>query len=264
MKTTFSKGLFLHIKTQDMTTWKKDIDEIKSFQNVDHVEIWTEKINLSDEEINWLKKELYDYNIIIHAPFINLSLISLHNDINQATILILKKTIDLAYKLKAGLITVHAGAYPLFFNEDEVRTRLIKNFKEIINYSKDKVPVTIENISMKKSTQISYPVFLTELKRLKQEIPEINFTLDVGHCVQNDDIFFSFLSENCESIKNIHLHNASKFGSAHYGFNKKGDLNLDNLLSHLKKINYSGFLSLEVLGCEDIKESWNILIEKLT
>lgn len=264
MSTQFSKGLFLRLISPRKSIWRKEVQKIKAFKNLNHIEIWVEELDLlNDEEINWLKKELSDYELIIHAPFINLSIVSSHYGINKASIDVLKKTIDISKKLKAKLITTHAGAYPLFLNEDNVRKKFIKNFKEIIKYSANEIPITIENISMRKSTQISYPVLLNELSKIKQEIPEIKFTIDIGHCVQNNDNFSDFLVENVDSIKNIHLHNATKKEKAHYGFQKDGDLDSDNFLRLLEKIRYSGFLSLEILEKEDIEKSWKILNNKL-
>ena len=222
-----------------------------------------EEIDLNIEEINWLKGQLLDYEIIIHAPFINLSLVSSHKQINCASVDILKSTIDIAQKLDAKLITVHGGAYPLFFEQQTVEEKFVENFGQVMEYAKGKMPITVENLSAKKGVQISYPISPSKLTKIKSLIPDINFTLDIGHCVQNDDEFINFLISNKNSIKNIHLHNAIKNGKAHYGFHKKGDLDLRKFLNLLKEIKYSGFLSLEVLGKEDINKSWNLLLRNL-
>jgi len=41
------------------------------------------------------------------------------------------------------------------------------------------------------------------------------------------------------------------------------DLNLKDFIKLLKDIGYSGFLSLEVLGERDVKESWKMLLKSL-
>lgn len=263
MQTLFKKGLFLHITSRDKDRWAKDIENFSNFQFLDFIEVWIEETNLSTDKIVWLKQKFSRYEIIIHAPFINLTLVSLHKSINKATIDILKKTIDIGKQLGAKIITMHGGAFPLFLNKYTVRKTFITNFKQLINYAKDKIEITIENISMKKTTQISYPVLLDELLEIQSLIPNINFTLDVGHCIQNNDKFTDFLVKNKNYIKNIHLHNAIKGGNAHFGFNKNGDLKLQHFLTLLKDINYSNFLSLEVLGKQDVKESWKLLLKSL-
>ncbi len=93
--------------------------------------------------------------------------------------------------------------------------------------------------------------------------PAVKFTLDIGHCIQNGDDYLSFIELNKDRIVNIHLHNALKDGKAHYGFHKNGQLNLKKLISTLKRIQYSGFMSLEILQTEDIKKSWAVLLNSL-
>lgn len=263
MQIPFKKGLFLHITSHDKNKWAKDIENFNNFQCLDFIEIWMEEIDLNDDEIIWLKQKLYHYEIIIHAPFINLTLVSIHKSINRATIDILQKSIDISKQLNAKVITMHGGAFPLFLDQHTVRETFVTNFQQLMNYAEDKIEITIENISMKKTTQISYPALLDELSEIQSSIPNINFTLDVGHCIQNNDEFINFLVKNKEYIKNIHLHNAIKKGNAHFGFNKKGDLKLQDFLNSLKDINYSNFLSVEVLDKQDIKKSWEVLLKSL-
>lgn len=263
MQIPFKKGLFLHVTSHDKNKWTKAIENFSNFQFLDFIEIWIEEINLNADEISWLKQKLSPYEIILHAPFINLTLVSIQKSINEATVDILKKSIDIGKQFNAKVITIHGGSFPLFLDQDTVRETFVANFQQLINYAEDKIEITIENISMKKTTQISYPVLLDELSDIQSSIPNINFTLDVGHCIQNDDELINFLVKNKNYIKNIHLHNAIKKGDAHFGFNKKGDLKLQDFVHSLKDINYSNFLSLEVLGEQDIKESWELLLKSL-
>ncbi|OGF35031.1 hypothetical protein A2482_01020 [Candidatus Falkowbacteria bacterium RIFOXYC2_FULL_48_21] len=263
MSALFKKGLFLHIVSHDKREWVRAIKELGYFSGLDFVEVWLEEVDLSPGEIAWLKRRLDLYEILIHAPFINLTLVSSHQSINRATVGILKKTIDIGVKLGAKVVTMHAGAFPLFLDQREVRKIFVTNFRPLLNYAKGKIEIAVENISMKKSTQISYPVLLEELEDIRTLIPEINFTLDVGHCVENGDEFDGFLTKNKSRIKNIHLHNAIRKGGAHFGFNQQGDLKLKSFIKLLEDIGYSGFLSLEVLGERDVKESWKMLLKSL-
>ncbi len=264
MSRLFKKGLFLNLTSYNKDKWEEYINFLNKFNGLDFIEIWLEENDLNIREIEWIKKKLSNYEIIIHAPFINLTLISTHKEVNKASINILKKTIDIAVRLRSKVVTIHAGSYPLFLSKNEVRKTFIENFQQIIKYAANKMSIAIENVSLKKTTQISYPVLLNELSKIKSFIPDINFTIDVGHCVQNNDSFLKFLKNNKNSIKNIHLHNAIKNGQAHFGFQKKGDLNLEEFIIFLKKINYNNFLSLEILEKEDIKNSWDLLLKNLS
>ncbi len=265
MKTKFKKALFLHITSSNKRVWEHDLRRIKSFKHLDAVEIWLENNDIEGSDVKFLKSELAGYDIIIHAPFINMSLISSHKEINQTSIEILKKTIDIAKDMDAKLVTIHGGAYPIFMDLKEVEDVFVQNFAKLMNYAHSKeVNISIENISKRRSTQISYPVMLADIERIAMRLPDILFTLDVGHCTQNNDDYRSFLRKNINNIKNIHLHNGHVDGSAHFGFNKKGDLDLQEFLNMLTDLQYENYVSLEVLGEDDIRQSWDILINTLT
>lgn len=263
MTENFKKGLFLHITSKDTRQWEKDIKSLSNFKRLDFVEIWVEEINLEVAEIKWLKEALSDYEIVLHAPFINLSLVSSHDSINSASVLILKKTVDLAVSIGAKLITVHGGSYPLFQELADTEKRFVKNFNDLMNYAKGKVIISVENTSVQKTTQISYPTHLNDLDRIKPSIPTIKFTLDIGHCIQNGDDYVNFIKLNNDQITNIHLHNAIRGGSAHYGFQRDGGLNLSEVISVLREIHYSKYLSLEILENKDKIKSWDMLLGTL-
>ena len=265
MKPKFSSGIFLNITSLDRKKWREDIRFIKFLKGVQHVEVWLEEIEINLSDLKFLKKELKKYRIIVHAPFINLSLVSSHQDINETTVEILKKTINKAYFLGSKITTIHAGGYPLFMNKQEVKNIFIKNYSKILNYAKKKkIEIDLENISKNKTTQISYPVKLAEMNSIKKLIPEIKFTLDVGHCIQNNDnSFLSFIKKNFNRINNIHIHNAETDKQAHFGLNYKGDFNWRPFLDNLVKIGYDGFLTVEILEKDEIKKSWNLLQTKL-
>jgi sugar phosphate isomerase/epimerase len=258
----FSKGLFLHISSDSRREWIKNIHFIKSFAGVDHIEIWLENVHLQLNDIYWIKKELSDYSLIVHAPFMNLSIISNHEEIRNASINILKKAIEQSIILDAKLITIHAGTHSFLLRKKEVRQICTESFTELEKYSQNKILIALENLSINKGIQISYPVHLSEMAALKKNIPNINYTLDIGHSVHCNDNFASFLMKNMAHVKNIHLHNATIGKNLHFGLNKQGDLKLDNFLKLLSKVEYNGFLSLEIIGREDIKESWKLLSKK--
>ena len=51
--------------------WRKEVQKIKAFKNLNHIEIWVEELDLlNDEEINWLKKEDFaKRNVVISLPW---------------------------------------------------------------------------------------------------------------------------------------------------------------------------------------------------
>ncbi|MFH0988000.1 MAG: TIM barrel protein [Parcubacteria group bacterium] len=130
---------------------------------------------------------------------------------------------------------------------------------DLKKYAAGKIAITIENISRNRTTQISYPTSVEELSILTKAIPDIDFTLDIGHCVQNGESFQDFLTSNVAHIKDIHLHNAENKGRAHFGLNKKGGVDVVGILRLLKKIKYNGFLTLEILDFDETVASWEMI-----
>ncbi|MFH1236673.1 MAG: hypothetical protein V1685_07150, partial [Parcubacteria group bacterium] len=70
-----------------------------------------------------------------------------------------------------------------------------------------------------------------------------------------------FFEKHLTSISNIHVHNAFKKGKAHFGFGAPGDLDLREFILYLRKVGYNNYFTFEILGDEDIEDSWRKLQE---
>ncbi|MCX6727110.1 MAG: hypothetical protein NTY75_04905, partial [Candidatus Shapirobacteria bacterium] len=130
MTNKFKTGIFLNILTSDREQWLKDINFIKKISGLKHLEIWLEA-DLLKEDIDWLKKQLSDYQLIIHAPFTSMSLVSGHKLIDGASVEILKKTIDQSIALNAKLITIHTGKYPVYSTPQKASEIFSQNFQKL-------------------------------------------------------------------------------------------------------------------------------------
>lgn len=257
MTNKFKVGIFLNILTSDREQWLKDINLIKTIPDLDHLEIWLEA-DLSPKDIDWLKKQLFNYQLIIHAPFTSMSLVSGHKLIDEASVEIIKKTIDQSIALNAKLMTVHTGKYPVYSTPQKASGIFSKNFQELITYAGKNIVLTAENMPIRRGAENHFPI-LEELNNLSKLVPNINYTLDVGHCIQNGEDFYKFITENKDKIKDIHFHNAIKNGKAHYGLQLPGELDFKKLIDFLNKINYQNYLTLEVLDDEDKIESIKLI-----
>jgi len=257
MVNKFSLGIFLDIFNEDRNNLQNRINFIKSIPNLGHIEIWSE-FDLSPDTIDWLKDQLYGYQIIVHGPFTGLCLVSGHKLIRQASINIFKKFIDQAISLDAKLITIHTGKYPTYF-DSQIATKLFsQNFQELISYANNKIILTTENMPNKHGAQNDFPV-LTELINISKLLPDINYTFDVGHCLENGEDDCEFIKNNKNRIKNIHIHNAVKNGKSHYGLQLPGDLDVKKFIIFLNEIDYQGFLTVEVLNNNDKVESIKLI-----
>ncbi len=159
----YSKGVFLNIISKDKKDWKKQIDFINSLTKVNHIEIWLEE-NLTVAELKFLKSALKKYEIIIHAPFVHLSLISPHQEIRDITLNLYLKTLKIAENLGAKCVTFHCGTTTKFSSKKVAVELLIKNFGEIKKNYKGKITFAIENLpAEERGVQIHYPTFLKDL-----------------------------------------------------------------------------------------------------
>lgn len=253
----FSLGIFLNISNNDRKEIREKIKFIKTISGLSHIEIWSEAY-LSSKDISWLKNELSNYKLIIHGPFTALSLVSGHKLINQTSTKIYKKFINQAIALGAKLMTVHTGRYPTYYDSSKAIELFYQNFQQLLSYAGKKLVLTTENMPIGHGAQ-NYLPSLEELNNIFKLIPNINYTLDVGHCLENGEDFYQFIKQNKDKIKNIHLHNGIKGGTAHYGLQHPGDLDLKFFLNFLNKINYQNFLTIEVLTNEDKIESVKLI-----
>jgi sugar phosphate isomerase/epimerase len=250
----FSLGIFLNIFTNNKVELQSKINFIKSFPCLGHIEIWSET-DLSQNTIDWLKKELSNYQIIYHGPFTALSLTSGHDLINQASIGVFKKYIDQAIKMGAKLMTVHAGKYPHYLNYQKATNKFIENFSKLLLHTNNQIILTTENMTYGLGAQIDFPL-LKDLNYISNINHDINFTIDIGHCIRSNEDYYSFIKQNQINIKNIHLHNASYQNQKdHFGLQLPGDLDTKKFINFLKEIKYQGFLTIEVLTEEDKIES---------
>jgi sugar phosphate isomerase/epimerase len=101
---------------------------------------------------------------------------------------------------------------------------------------------------------------VSDFEDLVHLLPQLRFTLDVGHCLQNGDDFDLFIRKYSSRIQNIHLHDGIARGNAHLRLGD-GSLNLSQLLETLHNIHFDRYVSLETISPEDTLSSWRILRE---
>jgi sugar phosphate isomerase/epimerase len=91
---------------------------------------------------------------------------------------------------------------------------------------------------------------LEDLVAIKTLVPDLHFTLDIGHCVQNGENFSPFFSRYAASILDVHLHDAVRGGRGHLAAGL-GELDIPLVRSVLRRVNYAKFLTIETLTHDD-------------
>jgi sugar phosphate isomerase/epimerase len=255
--TKYSKGVFINVLDPDLNDFQKSVSFVESLEGVQHVEIWLESLPDSRKKIKRIAAALRAYQLIIHAPFIHQSLLSHLDKINQLSITLLRRTFEIADQLHAKVVTFHGGSYPSHIGEARALDLLKKNLKIVMSGRGARL-ASLENLPFRGGATTSFPTHLYQCEQLRRHLPNLRFTLDVGHCIQNGDDYRQFLGENSRSIVDIHLHDAFLHGRGHLRLGA-GQLNLSEFLKLLQLSNYAGFLTLETISQEDTTHSWQTL-----
>jgi hydroxypyruvate isomerase len=96
------------------------------------------------------------------------------------------------------------------------------------------------------------------LDALTAHVPQLGYTIDVGHCLQNGEDPAQVLAPRIERVRNIHMHDGRAGGGAHYALGE-GELDVDGLLAVLDQAGYAGFITLETLCFPDLLRSLEVL-----
>jgi sugar phosphate isomerase/epimerase len=254
----FKQGAFVNVLTANVQHWRDAFKKIEHFPSLDHVELWLEHIP-KDNELREFREIFRGTHLIIHGPFIHTSLVSHLPEVVTLTERRFEEAIEFADKVDAPLVTFHAGSYPLFEPRGDVLDKLATRFER---FSALKRPLAaLENMPLKSHGTVREPIgHLTDYDDLLNLLPKVRFTLDIGHCLQNEDDFIPFIKKHSSRIENIHLHDGIPRGRGHLRLGA-GILNLNPLLDVLASVNYQRHVSLETISLDDTTSSWRTLLQ---
>ena len=257
----FKQGAFVNVLTANVQHWRDAFSKVEQFSSLDHVELWLEHIPKGNQ-LKEFRNIFRGTRLIIHGPFIHASLVSHLPEVVALTERRFEETIEFADKVDAPLVTFHAGSYPLFESKGDVLDKLATRFER---FSALKGPVAaLENMPLKSHGTVREPIgHLTDCDDLIKILPKVRFTLDIGHCLQNEDDFIPFIKKHGSRIENIHLHDGMPRGRGHLRLGA-GILHLSPLLDVLVSIDYQRHVSLETISLDDTLSSWRTLLEAET
>lgn len=202
-----------------------------------------------------IKKQLafYGMDVSIHAPFADLNIASLNENIRQESIRQVKESIRVADFLDARVVTFHSGRYSpysLWFKEEALKVNR-KSMGEIVDYAKRlEVPLGLENT----------PEFFGAINCGIQEMESIldsfgdmqlGMTLDVGHAHTCGDPGM-FAEKLGPYLVNMHLHDNAGGNDDHLAV---GDGKIDFKSFFRKLKGYKGDFIIEVHSQEDVWRS---------
>jgi sugar phosphate isomerase/epimerase len=149
----------------------------------------------------------------------------------------LKSTVDTAGRMGISLLTVHLTVassvnHPLLVEKQNA-------LQELVNYGRrSNVEICLENVTESPS----------DLERVRDAVPGLNFTLDVGHAhLVGSRIPLEMIRRLGGSIRHVHLHDNRGKEDLHLSIGR-GDIDFDMILRELVNYGYNGTLTLELSG----------------
>ncbi|MCY6960194.1 sugar phosphate isomerase/epimerase family protein [Clostridium brassicae] len=160
--------------------------------------------------INSYRKDK-DIELTLHAPE-DISLLQLQKGIRDAAINRLKEVIDFGFHIGASRMTMHIGSAVCFtltdrktyMDElfyDEYKDVLISTLKELIDYSKGKLKLCVEN-----SGRFPKKVVQEVLEEMLEREEELFLTWDIGHSYENKYEEVEFFLKHLDRIRTCHIH----------------------------------------------------------
>jgi sugar phosphate isomerase/epimerase len=252
-----SYGAFLNVTDSNVLSWRAQLAMINQLPGRDHVEVWLESVPRSPRERRLLRRELAGEAVIVHAPFIGLSLVSPWKELRSISLDKLLRCIDVSCDLDAKVVTIHPGDAPAMESKAAVTSRFLSAY----SYLQERAGglfIAAENMPKRNTVTQSGVTSTGDFANLLLQSPDMRFTLDIGHALQNGDHYGAFLTSNSHAIANIHLHDGVGGGRAHLAIGE-GELDVDQFFLALNESRFAGYVSLETLGFGDTRSSWQVI-----
>jgi sugar phosphate isomerase/epimerase len=257
-----SFGAFLNFTNFDPEDWQRQRRDIDLLSDRGHIEAWLEWLPSTRDELEAVKASLSGERIIVHAPFIGLSIASPWKDLRTISIKRILECCKIAEAIGAELVTIHSGLIPVYEDLHAALDTVADSYEQIRDAA-GTASVALENMFTGYGVCVNAGARTADLIYLSNIVPDIKFTFDIGHAIQNDDGYIEFLTNNAAMISNIHLHDATVGGRAHLRLGD-GSLDLDGFLNACIVSKYGRFVSIETLTCDDTQSSWKSVQDRVS
>ncbi len=173
--------------------WGMNLEEI--FQTlreyeIKSMELWAEQFDFFQfdaEEYKTLAKQ-DEVETVIHCKSWDLNFSSINQAIRKASVSEVKASIDLAVTLNATSITIHPSRETAPGIDTEVTAKLRESLQEISAYAKERnVEISLEIMEKIPKELITSDNQLFDV--LGGMIDDFKYTLDVAHCLSEEEIF---------------------------------------------------------------------------
>ncbi|WP_297464563.1 sugar phosphate isomerase/epimerase family protein [Thermococcus sp.] len=199
----------------------------------------------------------YGMKVTVHAPFGDVNIASFNERIRDASLEIIRETLELSAELGAMVVTVHPGHWsPVSVNNPREYLEIHRrSLRDIARWSEEYgVKVGVENMPR-------FPILdAQDCDRLAEIIGgiEIGITFDVGHLNTTTQNFDRFLELFADRIVHVHLHDNSGERDEHLPPGR-GTVPWERLLPRFQEVT----MALEVKGISEARSGLRFIGEVL-
>ncbi len=261
-------GVFLNLPMLEPKQFSVEVDKIRE-SGILLLGIMVDYPNgpaFSGKWLPTLKRclKVADMDVVVHAPFSGMNLMSLSPAIREASVREIKSSIDIANELGAKIINIHAGKITRFTEQNELAKKALKEpLSELIDYaSVSGIRLSVENVLLKKGFSDNYPAVIQDCEDILSRFGELEFCLDVGHFVESGIDVYDALRRLVPRTNCVHLHDAtSEEGHLVVG---KGVVDFRKIISMLIFADFKGVVLIENKTVNECIESYNALKSMLS
>ncbi len=205
----------------------------------------------------------YDFDLGVHAPYIDINPASLNPLISRITRRVLLHCVNLAQTLEANYIVIHPGEFPIDYPR-MLRRRAINNLINTIyslsRTAKDSnIEVLIENTPKDDGLYIGSTI--EEIKDIATRL-ECKLALDLGHANTMGNPL-DYINELAPLAAIIHIHDNNGERDEHLPLGR-GTLKVPACLYTLSRKKYNGPLVVQTRGIQGLINSVRVLRNIMT
>ncbi len=201
-------------------------------------------------------------NIILHGSLFDTNLSSLKECIRRASVKFMQECVELASKLGANLLVVHAGSFPGDFPNNlmnKARDQLHSSFSELTKVAMNSgVTIGVENKQKSEDRElVLYPDEHLEVVEAFRD-QGARAVLDIGHAhTANSDLANYTHLLNDLNIE-LHLHDNNGISDDHLLLGG-GSIDFESFFEVVRSIGFTGPAILELKNRPDLESSMGFL-----
>jgi sugar phosphate isomerase/epimerase len=221
------------------------LDEVRLFKSfgLDYVELTVEAPEATPDKVTGCMDELLDTGLpfIGHMPWF-FQITSPYAGVREAFISEAVGVLDTAVDLNMPYVTVHPDFLKLRRRMDELMRLTVESLRRLEVEAADRgIRLCFENFEREH-------ISVEELQTVFDAIPDLGFTLDVGHGFMgagNIDHIKLLISNFKDRLVNVHIHDNFGLKDDHLPLGA-GKIDYASVVRELKAVGYNGNITLEI------------------